>query len=76
VEEARRARVRLSDAGAHVTYRETAVGHTIDQAIIPTVRAFLAGATSVGRRRASGRPTAGRDSRVSVLECPVVTKDA
>ncbi len=41
VEAARHARDRLADAGASVTYHETEVGHCIDQAIIPALRAFL-----------------------------------
>jgi phospholipase/carboxylesterase len=42
VEHARHAHGVLSTAGAAVTYLETAVGHEIDQSVIPRVREFLA----------------------------------
>ena len=42
VEVIRQARVALTSAGADVLYRETDVGHEIDQAVIPDLRAFLA----------------------------------
>lgn len=41
VEHARRARAVLVEAGAEVTYLETAVGHRIDQSAIPQIREFL-----------------------------------
>jgi phospholipase/carboxylesterase len=41
VEHARRARDVLQAAGADVLYRETAVGHEIDQAVLPDLRGFL-----------------------------------
>ena len=42
VDVARHARDRLEQAGATVLYRETDIGHEIDQAVIPELRAFLA----------------------------------
>jgi predicted esterase len=42
VDVARRTRDALEGAGATVLYRETDVGHEIDQAVIPDLRAFLA----------------------------------
>jgi predicted esterase len=41
VEHARRARDVLQAAGADVLYRETAIGHEIDQAVVPDLRGFL-----------------------------------
>jgi phospholipase/carboxylesterase len=45
VENARRARASLEAAGAAVLYRETEVGHTIDPAIVPDLRTFVAALT-------------------------------
>lgn len=42
VEFARAARDRLVAAGADVLYRETPVGHTIDPAVVPELRAWVA----------------------------------
>jgi len=42
VDVARRVRDALEGAGAAVLYRETEVGHEIDQAVVPDLRAFLA----------------------------------
>ena len=42
IDAARQARDVLERAGATVLYRETDVGHEIDQAVIPDLRAFLA----------------------------------
>lgn len=42
VDVARRARDVLQRAGTRVLYRETDVGHEIDDAVIPDLRAFLA----------------------------------
>ena len=39
---ARLARDRLESAGAEVLYRETAIGHEIDQTVIPDLQKFLA----------------------------------
>ena len=39
---ARRGRDVLERAGATVLYRETNVGHEIDEAVVPDLRAFLA----------------------------------
>jgi phospholipase/carboxylesterase len=41
VEEAREARRLLEAAGADVLYLETAIGHELDQAVIPDLRAFV-----------------------------------
>lgn len=54
VETARHARDRLTDAGAEVTYRETDVGHVIDQAVIPDLRVFVC--AGVAARRTSRSP--------------------
>ena len=42
VERARRARDLLRRAGADVLYRESAIGHLIDQDMVPDLRAFVA----------------------------------
>ena len=42
VDVARHVRDRLEEAGASVVYRETDIGHEIDQAVVPALRAFLA----------------------------------
>jgi phospholipase/carboxylesterase len=39
---ARNARTLLEDAGAELLYRETSVGHELDRAVIPDLRALLA----------------------------------
>jgi predicted esterase len=41
IDHARRARDVLVAAGADVLFRETAVGHEIDQAVLPDLRRFL-----------------------------------
>jgi phospholipase/carboxylesterase len=44
VDAARHARDLLEAAGAEVLYRETEIGHELDQQVIPELREFVRGA--------------------------------
>jgi phospholipase/carboxylesterase len=54
IEFARDARQRLEAAGADLVYREAPIGHAVDPASLPVLRAWLAETVTLAARRALG----------------------